>query len=83
MAGEVNPFAGADFDASWQHTSVTEEQWRALRVALRQEAEKWQGAVGSREAWDDSSATIALSTAVHTAYHVGAIRQILAGLQSV
>src|SRR5437763_11806808 len=32
IAGEPNPFAGADYNASWQRTTVTEEQWRALRV---------------------------------------------------
>ena len=29
-AGEENPWAGADWNASWQRTTVTDEQWRAL-----------------------------------------------------
>jgi hypothetical protein len=79
-AGEANPWAGADWNASWQRTTVTEDQWRTLRDGLRREAEKWRRVVATRENWDDMSAAAALSTAVHTAYHFGAIRQLLAGL---
>ena len=80
-AGEANPWAGADSNASWQRTTVTEEQWRTLRDGLRQEAEKWRKVVASRMNWDDMSAAAALSTAAHTAYHLGAIRQILIGAE--
>src|SRR5712675_1005552 len=27
-AGEANPWDGADFNASWQRTTVTEDQWQ-------------------------------------------------------
>src|SRR5262249_35551982 len=82
FAGEANPWAGADWNGSWQRTQVTEEQWRTLRDHLRQEAEKWRKAVASRTNWDDMAASAALSTAAHTAYHFGAIRQILAALNA-
>jgi hypothetical protein len=78
--GEANPWAGADWNASWQRTTVTEEQWRTIRGALRQEAEKWRMVVATRTSWDAMAAGAALSTAAHTAYHFGAIRQILAAL---
>jgi hypothetical protein len=80
-AGEANPWAGADFNASWERTSVAEDQWRALRDGLRREADKWREAVAARTNWDDMSAAAGLSTVAHTAYHLGAIRQILAALQ--
>ena len=80
FAGESNPFAGADYNGSWKRTIVSEAQWRSLRDALRSDAEAWRKAVGSRANWDNVSAAAALSTAAHTAYHIGAIRQILAGL---
>src|SRR5687767_5446402 len=35
MAGEENPWAGADWNASWRVASVTEEEWRALVSKLR------------------------------------------------
>jgi hypothetical protein len=79
-AGEENPFANADWNASWQRTTVTDDQWRKLRAALRHEAQKWQSALAARTTWDDTSASGALSSAAHTAYHLGAIRQILAAL---
>ena len=80
-AGEANPWAGTDWNASWQRTAVTEEQWRTLRDSLRREADAWRKGVAARESWDGLAAAAALSTAAHTAYHVGAIRQILAALQ--
>ena len=79
--GEANPWAGADWNGSWQRTTVTDAQWRTLREGLRQEADKWRKMVATRTNWDDMAAAAALSTVAHTAYHVGAIRQILAGLK--
>jgi len=79
-AGEANPFAGADWNASWQRTTVAPDQWEALRNNLRQQAEAWRKHVAGRTTWDDISAAGALSSAAHTAYHLGAIRQIFAAL---
>jgi hypothetical protein len=79
-AGEANPFADADWEASWKRTSVTDDQWRKLRDNLRRQTDTWRKAVASRTAWDDISAAGALSSAAHTAYHLGAIRQILAAM---
>lgn len=70
-AGEANPFADADWEASWRRTTVTDDRWRQLRDSLRGQAERWQDVVATRTEWDDISAA-------HTAYHLGAIRQILA-----
>jgi hypothetical protein len=77
-AGEANPFAGADWEASWKKTSVTADEWQAMRDGLRQEAGAWQRAVAARDTWDDLAAAGSLSSLAHTAYHLGAIRQILA-----
>ena len=79
-AGEANPWADADWDASWQCTTVTEHQWRTLRDRLRNESKKWQNVASTRSDWDDITAAGALSSAAHTAYHLGAIRQILAAM---
>ena len=76
-AGEANPFASAEWDASWQRTTVTSDQWQALRHNLREAASTWRSHVAARTEWDDVSAAGALSSAAHTAYHLGAIRQIL------
>jgi hypothetical protein len=81
-AGEANPWAEADWNASWQRTDVTEAQWRTLRDNLRRQAETWRKAVAARTDWNDMTAAGALSSAAHTAYHLGAIRQILAAMNS-
>ena len=78
LSGEENPWADADWNGSWQRTTVTDEQWRRLRDNLREKADTWRKAVAVRGEWDDINAAGALSTIAHTAYHLGAIRQILA-----
>jgi hypothetical protein len=79
-AGEANPWADADWGASWKRTTVTDEEWRSLRDRLRREAETWRKAVAARTEWNDMNAAGALASAAHTAYHLGAIRQILASM---
>jgi hypothetical protein len=79
-AGEANPWANADWNASWQRTTVSDEQWRTLRDNLRREAEVWRNAATAFSTWDDVAAAGAISSVAHTAYHLGAIRQILAAI---
>src|SRR5262245_53748057 len=38
-AGEANPWADSDWNASWQRGTVTADEWRVLRDNLRREAE--------------------------------------------
>jgi hypothetical protein len=78
ISGEENPWATADWTGAWKRNTVTAEQWRMLRDNLRKESDTWRKAVGVRTEWDDITAAGALSTIAHTAYHLGAIRQILA-----
>jgi hypothetical protein len=77
-AGEENPFATADWEASWKRTTVSADEWQALRDKLRQAADRWRQAVAARTDWNDVAAAGAISSAAHTAYHLGAIRQIIA-----
>jgi hypothetical protein len=78
IAGEENPWANSDWNASWRITSVTEEEWRTLLSNLRKSAVSWREAATGRKEWDDVTAAGAISSIAHTAYHLGAIRQILA-----
>jgi hypothetical protein len=78
--GETNPWASADWEASWQRGEVNEAQWNTLRESLRRAAEDWQKHVAARAEWDNMAAAGALASAAHTAYHLGAIRQILAAM---
>lgn len=76
--GEENPWAGADWDEAWKHTEVSEKEWTDLRGELRQQSRDWQAAFKQREDWNEITASGAVSSVAHTAYHLGAIRQILA-----
>ena len=76
-AGETNPWADADWDVSWKHTSVTDDEWRALRDSCHREAETWQHAVTRRTEWDDTAAAGALASAAHTAYHLAQFGRFL------
>jgi hypothetical protein len=77
-AGEPNPWATADWNASWRRDRVTDDEWRTLRDKLAQAAADWKQTVNTRDNWDAMSASGTIASAAHTAYHLGAIRQILA-----
>jgi hypothetical protein len=81
IGGDPNPWANADWNASWQRTTVSEDQWRTLRDKLRKELETWRNALLRLTNWEDVTAAGAISTVAHTAYHLGAIRQILAAVK--
>lgn len=69
------PFADADYSASWKRSTVTEAEWAARRDALRNEANTWRDALKPRE-MTDRELTGIISSVAHLAYHLGAIRQI-------
>lgn len=77
-AGEEDPWASADWEASWRRGQVSDAEWRSLRDRLRDAAAQWQAAVARRNEWEHLTACGALASAAHTAYHLGAVRQIVA-----
>lgn len=80
-AGDEKAFAEADWNASWQRGVVNDDEWRVLRDRLRHETDAWRDAVAARSEWDAVAAAGAMASAAHTAYHLGAIRQILAAME--
>jgi hypothetical protein len=76
--GEENPFADADWGASWKRTTVSEPEWSTLREALQLEGRRWQAAVGQPREFSDDELNGYLASAAHLAYHLGAIRQMSA-----
>jgi hypothetical protein len=71
-----DPWADANYAASWNRQQVSAQQWRVLRTALADEARAWVKASGERRNWDHVTLAGALASAVHLGYHLGAIRQI-------
>lgn len=76
--GEANPWADADWDAAWKVQVTNDAEWRAVRDDLRREVSAWQRNASHDRTWDDLAAAGTLASVAHSAYHVGAIRQILA-----
>lgn len=74
--GEPNPFATADWAASWKKTSVSDEQWQALRGQLRSEADRWLDALRTPRDVNPIELNGIVGSIAHLAYHLGAIRQI-------
>ena len=79
-AGE-NPFATADWAASWRKTIVNDEEWAARRRELRDEAMRWKQALGNLRDVNDVEAGGIIGSIAHTAYHLGAIRQMQPALR--
>jgi hypothetical protein len=74
--GDPNPWATADWTASWTRTMVTDGSWAALRHALATEARTWLEALRTPREYSPMALNGAISSIAHLAYHFGAIRQI-------
>ena len=71
-----NPFTNADWAASWRKTSVTESEWEALRIQLRDEAARWLVVLRTPRDVAGIELSGMIGSIAHLAYHMGAIRQI-------
>jgi hypothetical protein len=71
-----NPFKNADWGAAWKKTSVTEPEWEASRIQLRDEAARWLTVLRTPREVEDIELSGMIGSIAHLAYHVGAIRQI-------
>jgi hypothetical protein len=75
-SGVKNPWAGADWTASWKISTVTDAEWDRLRRELRAETHRWLGALDTARAMDETQLTYMIASIAHLAYHLGAVRQI-------
>ena len=75
--GDQNAFASASFEESWSHQQVNDDEWRALRQAFEDQAREWQARLEVPREWDAMTLSGFVSSVAHTAYHMGAIRQLV------
>jgi hypothetical protein len=75
-AGGDDPFPTADWSASWNVRQISERDWETLRADLGIQARAWQTALALVDGARDAAVAIAIASVAHTAYHLGAIRQI-------
>ena len=71
-----NPFATADWTASWKKTHVTDAEWKELRAGLRDEARRWMEALRTPRELSVVELSGVIGSIAHLAYHLGAIRQM-------
>ena len=71
-----NPFGSADWSSAWKKTKVTEPEWEALRIQLRDEAAKWLVVLRTPREVQGIELSGMIGSIAHLAYHMGAIRQI-------
>ena len=74
--GDVNPWASADWTQSWHRGTVDEGEWAELRQQLRRSAGQWLGALGEEREVSEMELSGMMASIAHTAYHLGAIRQM-------
>ena len=65
-----------NWDDSWLIETVNESEWSALRAAVRNSYEGTLKCLLEVEEWNDRKMGMAIGLVAHTAYHLGAIRQI-------
>lgn len=73
MRGSVEK---ADWQESWRVQTVNDAEWETLRQELRASYATLTEELRAVEHWDDNNVGGALAVIAHTAYHLGAIRQL-------
>lgn len=66
-----------NWNKSWLVTTVDEIDWKLLKENVRRDYEIVIETFRQIEDWDDEKVGDAMAIVVHTAYHLGAIRQII------
>ena len=65
-----------NWEQSWLIETVNEDEWNALRDAVKKSYENVLKTFAEIETWNEDNIGDAVAIIAHTAYHLGAIRQI-------
>lgn len=65
-----------DWKQSWLLQQVGPAEWEELKAGLRREYERLAGHLRSAERLTENEVGVGMAVLAHTAYHLGAIRQI-------
>jgi hypothetical protein len=66
-----------DWKQSWLVQTVTDDEWQRLKDNLKQQYQELMALLESFDAWDDYKVGDPMAILAHTAYHLGAIRQLI------
>lgn len=74
----------ADWGEIWRTTSaVTPEEWQAIQARLRAAYDRVRGLIAEQTAWpSEREIGGVIAMIVHTAYHLGEIRQALCSIKT-
>lgn len=83
-AVRTQQFERVDWGQIWRETkAVTPAEWEALKTDLRASYDRIKGLINDTTAWpSEREIGGAIAMIVHTAYHLGEIRQALCTLQA-
>ena len=65
-----------NWDDSWLIETVNDEEWDALRASVRRSYENTMQCLANIDDWTNDRVGMAIGMVAHTAYHLGAIRQL-------
>jgi hypothetical protein len=66
-----------DWNESWRIKKVDAAAWDELRRQLGRTYDTLMAHLRARDSWSDDEAGLAMAIVAHTAYHLGAIRQLI------
>ena len=65
-----------NWEDSWLIETVNDEEWEALQGSVRKAYEKTLICLAEEREWNQMQVGMAIGMVAHTAYHLGAIRQL-------
>jgi hypothetical protein len=77
IAGDPSGYETADWSLAWKLERVNDAEWQQLVADLDREAAAFQQSAGQSQEWSEIMLTGCFGAVAHTAYHLGAVRQIL------
>lgn len=80
LSGEQGVYQSADWNEAWKLEEVNDEEWRGLLDRLQRQAELLMELVSRPREWERIALTGTFGIPAHTAYHLGAVRQMLLDL---
>jgi hypothetical protein len=66
-----------DWEENWHVTIVSESEWNLIRKLLRDRYDQLIASIEGVENWSEEALADSLIVLVHSAYHLGEIRQII------
>lgn len=77
IGGDMKAYENANWDEAWKLEKVNDQEWEDLVAKLDATAQRVLEGGPQIENWNEIMLTGMFGVAAHTAYHLGAIRQML------